>query len=71
MSEEREMAQRMGLSTAREFKELKRRQWRAVMAAMDEYALGCAASPAYSMFDDVHKAARRIEQLQSIKEWGR
>ncbi|MGI9353598.1 MAG: hypothetical protein ACR2PF_00310 [Rhizobiaceae bacterium] len=70
-SNELAMARRMGLSTAREFKQRKRAEWRAVRKAFDDYRLGCAASPAYGHdIDELERILDHVEEKQSVKQWG-
>jgi hypothetical protein len=57
--------------TVRQFKQKKRRDLRAVIAALEEFRFGCMWIPGY---EDAHEILYRIEILRkklSIKEWGR
>lgn len=65
------MAKRMGLSSAREFKELKRRQLHRIKKMVDVYRIGCAASPAYHDFCQFEDALQQMIDAQSVSKWGR
>lgn len=58
--------------TAREWHTQKRREWRAIQRAVDEFRLGCAYTPVYPREVDVlDKVIRDGMRLLSVKEWGR
>jgi len=67
------------LGTSREFKTEKRRAFRKVRKAVDEFRMGCAYSPVYDIdpvtrkpyWDAFESLLKRFETSLSIKEWGR
>lgn len=55
--------------TLRQFKQRKRREFRAIVQAFERYRLGCAFAPY-----ETHKLARCLKEgvmKLSVKEWGR
>ena len=62
-----------GLTTQREWKSLKRKQFLAIQKAFDEYLIGCVYTPAYytGELQQLHDLIESIQEAQSIKRWGR
>ena len=68
--------------TARSWKSRKRREFAAVMKALDAYRIGCAYTPsiqldrevsndAYPCIGNLDRMAREIQKSLSVKAWGR
>ena len=61
----------MKLKTTREFKSRKRKELREIKQALNKYHQGCAYCPGYeNEIKELGKILKRLEELQSIKEWG-
>ncbi|MCK5128148.1 MAG: hypothetical protein KAR42_17970 [candidate division Zixibacteria bacterium] len=61
----------MKLKTTREFKSHKRKELREIKKALDKYHQGCAYCPGYeNEIKELGKILKKLEELQSIKEWG-
>ncbi len=65
----------MGLKTAREFRDLKRKQIKAIKVALGKYQLGCAYCPNYpNNWGNIGKSIQSIQSMEkshSREEWGR
>jgi len=60
-----------GCASAREFKQMKRRELRSVLKAMSDLQCGCAFFPNSSDdFDIAIKAVRAMQKDLSVKRWG-
>jgi len=61
----------MGLKTTREFKSRKRKELREIKRALDKYYQGCAYCPGYeNEITQIRNLLKKLEELQSIKQWG-
>ena len=61
----------MGLKTTRQFKSRKRKELREIKNTLAKYHQGCAYCPGYeNEITKLGKILKRLEELQSIKEWG-
>jgi hypothetical protein len=68
--------------TNRQWKQRKRREWKAVLKAIDTFRMGCAFTPAYERkdtptsrepapWDTLETPVKEISQRLSLKTWGR
>ena len=61
----------MKLKTTRQFKSRKRKELREIKNALAKYHQGCAYCPGYeNEINELGKILKKLEELQSIKEWG-
>lgn len=61
----------IGVKTQREFKSLKRQEFKRVQKALREFSAACYFCPDYHQIGDLLKRADEIEQSISVKNWGR
>jgi hypothetical protein len=55
--------------TARQWKVRKRREWKAVMQALEQYAMGCGHAPEYATCVDILAKAKQVQA--ALSKWGR
>lgn len=66
----------MGLTTDRQYKSLKRKQIRQVIAAIEELQLGCCELPGYNydhtdcLFRKMSDSAKELRERMKVKNWG-
>jgi hypothetical protein len=54
----------------KEWRRLKRAQWKDVIAQLKRFRFGCAYTPASKTFDDLSELADEITSLISSRRWG-
>lgn len=59
----------MGLSSQREFRQLKRKQLKEIMKAYKEYSLACAWCPGYP--HGLSELLWEMKKSHSVKNWGK
>lgn len=57
--------------TSRQWKTLKRREWRAVLAEYERFRLGVAYTPAVPLIDQIGRLFAEITERLSVAKWGR
>jgi len=57
--------------TARQWKDQKRKELKAVIKLFNAFRLGCAYTPSYDDAARVQAALDRMQKACSVKEWGR
>ena len=69
----KDLLQRLGFSTQREWKIHRRKKLKELEAAMDDFRLGCAYAPGYvdGTIRKLDAALDSLKKSHTVKEWGR